>query len=108
MNEKTLLKVSLISSILGVVVLAIFSTNDDLSQKPLYAYEENGDISFIGHIEKVAKRGNLTILSVSRKDIVDVIIFEDFNLSKGDVYVKGNIQDYNGKKEIIAEKIEPK
>lgn len=108
MNEKTLLKVSLISSILGVVVLAVFSTNNNLSQKPLYSYEENGDISFNGYVEKVSKRGNLTILSVSRKEVVDVIVFEDINLSEGNVYIKGMVQDYNGKKEVIAESIIPK
>jgi len=108
MNEKTLLKVSLISSILGVVVLAVFSADAKISEKPLFAYEEDGDISFYGNIEKISKRGNLTVFSVSRNEVLDVVVFEDINFSEGAVFVKGTVKDYDGKKEVIAERIEPK
>jgi len=111
MQEQTLFKIALISAIIGLVFLFLYSQTIDLKQV------EHLDDAFLteqikinGVIESITSTNKATFLKItgSKIDTFDVILFpeEKIDLKEGDaIEITGKIEEYNGKKEIIADKI---
>ena len=111
MNEKTLLKVSIASIIIGLLFLLLYAGEVDL--KAISNIEE------IPEEQMVKIKGTVTSLRTSDKTIFlevegetvqknQVIVFsdQDIYLKEGDyVEISGMVEEYNGKKEIIANEI---
>ncbi len=111
MKENTLLKIALICSLLGLFILYFISTVIEIKDyKPNVLSNNVGDeVKLKGAIAKINDRGNAVFIQISQEALVDVVIFSDGNsikLRNGDtVEIFGKVQSYNGKDEIIAEKI---
>lgn len=111
MQEKTILKVSIIVSILGLCFLFIYSSQLDLAVI--------ADLDSIGAKENVHLQGKINIVRVTEKAtflevegekvmITDIIFFPEENipLHEGDyVEVFGTVEEYKGKKEVVASKV---
>mgnify|MGYP001563227138 CR=1 FL=1 len=111
MQEKTLIRVSLIITVLGLGFLFVYTQIVDLTFTP--------DIETITDSEKVAMKGTVRNLKVTDKAIffdlegekivhIEVILFADSSiyLREGDhVELTGQVEEYKGEKEVIAEKI---
>ncbi len=111
MQEKTLIKFSLIVTILGLSFLFVYAQSFDLRLVP--------DLEMTSPSEKVAMKGTVKNLKVTDKAIffelegekivhTDVILFADESiyLREGDhVELTGQVEEYKGEKEVIAEKI---
>ena len=111
MQEKTLIKLSLIVTVLGLGFLFVYAQTLDLTFTP--------ELETISESEKVAMKGTVKNLKVTDKAIffdlegekivhTDVILFADSSiyLRDGDhVELTGQVEEYKGEKEVIAEKI---
>ncbi len=108
MDEKTLLKISLITSIAGVALLFVISLNVGSEEKP-FQLVQDGDYTVVsGKIAKVSAMENITFLTIYQTAPFTAVVIgkEYLQLSEGDsVEMSGNVQDYEGKKEFVAEEI---
>src|SRR3989338_8491728 len=112
MKETLLLKIALICSLVGLVALFFISQKIELKDyKPNFLNNKNvGDsVNLSGKISKVTAGNNVVFIELIQQVPVSVVVFTDndfTNLNKDDfVEIEGKVQEYNGKEEIIADKI---
>lgn len=109
MNNSFLLKLSLVCSIVGVVTLYLilqFVELDDSSIVELDDLSEGTLVKVVGVVESVNSREDFTVFSISQNVLVDAVVFDSVNISAGlRVEVTGKLEEYNGKKELLVEKI---
>lgn len=111
MEEKTLLKVSLVIGLLGVIGLYFVSLGIDLEVVDgLEGIEEEEEIKVGGVVGKVVEGEKVIFLEVLNKKVekVKVVLFndEEISLSEGDyVEISGTVEDYLGEKEVIGNKV---
>lgn len=111
MKENTILKIALVCSLLGLVILYFASAKIGLKEyKPNFLDKNVGDdVNLNGIVSKISDRGDVIFIEVSQQAPVTVVLFTDddnIRLKNGDnIEVIGEVQQYNGKKEIIAEMI---
>jgi|TARA_Y100000310_G_scaffold309740_1_gene354183 aspartyl/asparaginyl-tRNA synthetase len=110
MKENTILKIALVISLVGLVMLYYISTQIDVKDyKPSKLNENVGDdVKMIGTISKISDRESVIFIDVLHESPVTVVLFtdEDMELNEGEkIEVIGEVQDYKGKNEIIARKI---
>ena len=111
MNEKTLIWICLIFSLLGISLLFFLNKSTQPLELKISDLREGMDfVKIIGRVTRryVSKRGTtfLTIQDGSGK--IQAVIFKGINnrIYKGDrVEVIGNVQRYRGELEIIVKKI---
>lgn len=111
MKETTLLKIALICSSVGLVALYIISESIELKDyKPNYLSNKNiGDsVELSGQILKITSGNNVVFIELKQEFPVKVVVFTDKEISLNEndyVNIKGKVAEYNGKEEIIADKI---
>lgn len=113
MNEKKLLKIALSCSLIGLFILFIFSDNISIDEKDISKIkdEEIGrDVRVIGKVNKVTNMDKVAFLEISQEKIeeITVVLFKDKNISLFPgmrVEIVGSIEDYNGEKEIIGNRV---
>tara|TARA_Y100000310_G_C20638248_1_gene792413 strand:- start:307 stop:651 length:345 start_codon:yes stop_codon:yes gene_type:complete len=111
MQEKTLLKLALVVSLGGILLLYFLSSGIDLEAVPgIEEVEENTEVKVVGKLGKVKELDNVAFLEIWREKIMKttVVLFKDSNISlkKGDyVEITGTVEDYEGKKEVIGNKV---
>ena len=111
MKETTLLKIALICSLAGLVVLYFISAKIDIKDYKPNLLDKNigDDVKLTGTVAKITDKGNIVFIEVSQQSPVTIVLFAEDNnvkLNNGDkIEVIGKVQKYNGKNEIIAQKI---
>lgn len=113
MKEKTLLKIALICTIVGLIVLYFISSNITIQEVDLSRIDETDigdDIKLIGRVEKVSDVEKVMFLDVGQQKIesISVILFKDSDIaiSEGDyVEIIGEIEEYEGERQVIANKV---
>jgi len=108
MEEKKLLKLALICSLLGTALLYIISLTISQEEKS-FSFVEDDEYSVIsGEVSSVNNYGNVSFVKIYQKMPVDVVIIGNnyVELNKGDfVEVRGTKKEYEGKKEFVADEI---
>ena len=110
MKENTLLKIALICSLTGLVALYFISAKIEVKRYVPKQLNANigDDVQLKGTIIKIADKGNVVFIELEQKNTVTVVLFtkDNISLSKGeDIEIMGKVQEYNGKDEIIAQKV---
>ncbi len=111
MEEKTLLKVSLIVVLLGITALYLVSSKIDLNViESLDGIEEEAEVKISGVLGRVTETDKVIFLEIFNQKIeeTEVVLFKDgeIDLSEGDyVEISGTVEDYLGKKEVIGNKV---
>ncbi len=110
MKETTLLKIALACSLVGLFVLYFISTKIDVKDyKPNLLNKNIGeDVKLNGVITKISDAGDVVFIEVSQQNPMTVVLFtkDDIRLNDGDnIEVIGEVQEYKGRNEIIAQKI---
>jgi len=108
-NEKTLLKISLITTILGLVFLFFYAEQFDLraletADLPEEKVQLKGIIKTLQMKDKVA----FMVIEGERVETTPVVVFppEELFLQAGDyVEVVGTVEEYQGKKEVVASSV---
>lgn len=113
MNEKTLLKVALITSLAGLLSLYIISSNIEIKESNIEKITlENKDefVKLRGIVSNARDSEKVAILEISQPKKINVVLFKNKNnsisINEGnEVEIFGKVDEYNGKMEIIAEKV---
>ena len=113
MKEQTLLKIALITSLLGLLILYLISGNIELKEKNIEKITiENKDefVKLSGIVSNLVNSEKVMILEITQPQEITVVLFKNknntFNINKGnEVEIFGKVDEYNGKMEIIAERV---
>ena len=110
MQDRTLLIVALSCSIIGVIVLFFISSSIEIKHVTAAELQEmsvGSQVRLKGRITSVRQLENAELIYIVPTDTVPVMVFDNSGFSEGDlVTVTGEIEDYKGKRELIAERIE--
>ena len=112
MDEKILLKISLITSLVGILVLLIILEKIDVSDSNIAAINKNlseKEVKIKGEITRIRETPAFSMINV-KDDTgnIDVVVFKEENLElkEGDIIqVEGQVTEYQGKLEILAKRI---
>lgn len=112
MQEKSLLKISLICTLIGILFLFFLSEYvikiDEVAIDKLDEVDIGKDVKIKGFIERITDLDKIALLEVSQLKSVTVVLFKSGNLTitEGDyVEITGEIDEYNGKIEVIGNEI---
>ena len=111
MKETTLLKTALICSLVGLIALYFISTKAEIGEyKPNPINKNIGeDVKLTGTITRISQKENVAFIELSHQSPITVVFFKEntnMNLKNGDgIEVIGEVQEYKGKNEVIAQKI---
>jgi len=111
MDEKTLIRISIIIMVLGLGFLFWYAEELDLQVVTRIDTEAPSEpITIAGTVEQLQPQGKATFIQLSGMMPVktDIILFpeEELFLQEGDyVEVSGTVEEFNGKKEVIGSKV---
>jgi len=110
MKDSTIKKIAITCSFIGVVILFFIADKievDDITVDNLDEIEIGKTIKIKGYVEDIVNTEKIAFLKIAQEkiEVVSVVLFkeEDIILEKGDyIEVVGEIEEYEGKKEIIG------
>lgn len=111
MNEKILLKLALGISILGLAMLFLLLNiiePEEVSLRELQQKQINEYVTIKGIIKDIRSYDKVIYLDIAELQPITVIVFPDSKLrleNNSEVTIDGQIQLYNGKKELIVNEI---
>lgn len=111
MEEKTIVKISLAITILGLGFLFLYAEQFDAQKlEELQSIPSDEYIQMKGKVTRMKTTDNAVFLEIEGEKIIktEVILFsgENLFLKEGDyVEVEGMVEDYNHQKEVIASKV---
>ena len=109
MNEKTLLRIAIISALFGVFLLYIISENIPIDETLISKIEgENigNDVKVKGVVSDVYNGEKISIITITQPEDIEIIVYENVSISEGDyIEVIGEIDEYNGEKQVIGNRI---
>ena len=115
MQESNLLKLAIIVAVLGLIVLAVISSTSELDATNTYDIgrsQLNKDVRIVGEVSSVKELDKMFFVEVSQQKPVTVIVFKDGKEKAfavgNEVDITGQLREYKGKMEIIAEKVKAK
>ena len=111
MKEKTIMKVAIVAVVIGLIFLLVYSEEVEIEQVeridsavPEEIVELHGKVTRVSQYEKVV----FVTVEGYVKQTTEVILFSDHEvyLKEGDsVEIQGTVEEYEGKKEVIANSI---
>lgn len=115
MEDSTLIKISLIISLLGIFLLFIISDNINLDYTDIDNIKNKDEgriVKIRGIVKNIKNTGKIMIINVMQENMIPVVIFKEnnnTNINKDSfVDIEGEVRIYNGKPEIIADKVKTK
>jgi len=113
MQEKTLLKIALITSLLGLLILYLISSNIEIKEKNIEKITLDNKDEFVklrGIVSRVVDTEKVTIMEITQPQQITVVLFKDENKSMqiqegNQVEIFGKVDEYEGKLEIIADRL---
>lgn len=110
MNDKFLIKVSFVCSLLGLLLLFIVTSFIEADEIKISEIDNNEDKDVVvrGKVISIKNFDNLAIVEIAEIKSVNVVVFDKklINFKSGEnVVVSGEVKDYKGKLEIVADKI---
>ena len=113
MKEKTLLKTALITSLLGLLILYLISSNIEIKEKNIEKITLDNKDEFVklrGIVNKVIDTEKVTIMEITQPQQITVVLFKDDNSSMpirqgNEIEIFGKVDEYEGKLEIIVDRL---
>ncbi|MBI1936377.1 OB-fold nucleic acid binding domain-containing protein [Candidatus Woesearchaeota archaeon] len=111
MKESILLKAAIICSLAGLILLYLVSIKIDYKEYRPQELSKNvgDDVKLVGRIAKISQKENVAFIEVEHQSLVTVVLFDkgrNLTIKNGDrIEVLGEVQEYNGKSEIVAGKL---
>jgi len=107
MQESTLLKISLICAIIGIIVLFFISQTAKLPEGGLLEEDQNYLVE--GTIKRITQRDKVTFINLEKEDEITVVLFKNYpvDLNEGDyIEVNGRAsKDRDGELQLIGKEI---
>ena len=109
MDEKTLLKISLIVALLGLSVLAVLSHYISAEEKKIAlisVQDRDSDVRIQGTVSSVRQGDSVQMIEVAQASSISVVVFGDSLVESGQtVEVVGEVKEYKGRSELLAKEI---
>ena len=114
MRERTLLKLALTVSIIGILGLFFLAETVSVEETAISKLDgmgQEGRVQLRGVVARVATKGNTTFLMLEKQEQVNIVLFSNGaaiydKLRTGEnVSVIGKVTKYKGKPEIVADKV---
>ena len=109
MKEKTLLKVAIISALIGVFILYIVSENTTIDETSIGKIEEEqigNDVKVKGVVKSAFNGKKISIITITQPEEMKIVVYENVSVKEGDyIEVIGEIDEYNGELEVIGNRI---
>ncbi len=111
MEEKTITKTALITTIIGLLLLFFLSENNTLTTtKTVGESSPQETVNLEGLVTKVVHKNTAYFLDVdaTRREKMNIVVFpsEELYLKEGNIVaIQGVVQEYKGEKGVIASKI---
>ncbi len=113
MKEQTLLKIALICSLLGLLILYLISGNIEIKEKNIEKITLDNKDEFVklrGIVSRVTDMEKVTIMEITQPQQITVVLFKNENktmpIQQGnEVEIFGKVDEYEGKMEIIADRL---
>ena len=113
MKEKTLLKVALICSLLGLLGIYLISNNIEIKEKNIEKITLDNKDEFVklrGIVSRITDTEKVTIMEITQPQQITVVLFKDENktmpIQQGnEVEIFGKVDEYEGRLEIIADRL---
>jgi len=113
MKEKNLLRIALICSLIGILVLFIVSNNISVQEKTISRItieDVDKKVKVKGFVEKVVDTEKVMIIKVVQPQDMDVILFKEENetidIKEEDfIEVIGKVEEYKGELEVIGQRV---
>ena len=110
MKEKTLFKIALVCSLVGLVALFFVSDRIEVREidvGKITATDIGKEIKVLGRIERISDTDKVMFLEVGQEKVetVSVVLFkeEEIKLEQGDyIELLGELDDYKGEVSIVA------
>ena len=107
--EEKLLRLSFVIAIIGIISLfCLLQIIDQDIEENEIADSQAGEnqIKLIGIVDKLSSYEDVTFLTISRTETLEIIAFDNVTIEKGArVEVIGTISEQEGQKEVIASRI---
>ena len=113
MDDKTLLRIALLGSVIGVVILLLLSEQISVQKELISRLDgvpEGKEVEVVGKILRFSDKGKVAFVEIAEQKIesVNVVLFKDRNITlrEGDIVrVTGSVEEYEGKKEILGNRV---
>lgn len=109
MKELSLLKIAFFVSVIGIVLLYLFAdsiTLDETRLNETNKLQQDKTVRIIGIVKKVSTNDNNTFITIEQTNNIGVFVNKPVNLTQNaTVEIIGKVDEYNGKKELIGERI---
>lgn len=114
MKESMLLKIALITSLTGLILLYFFSGRIEIDESSIAKIDRTDTGNFVkvkGIVSKVNDRDSYVVLQIVEPKAIDVIFFKDKELGnltineQDEVEILGKVSEFKGKQQIVADKI---
>ena len=113
MKETTLLRIALICSLVGLVILYFVSDNIEINERNIEKItmaDKDEMVKVSGIITGVINSEKVTILKIMKPEEIMVVMFKSENQTMpfkqgNEVEIIGKVDEYEGKMEIIASKV---
>lgn len=108
MQDRQLLRIAIISSIIGIIALFMITQITEIDSSSIQSVKLCGktDVSIKGVVTGTKKIGDMTIITVSQEENIEVIAYENQPAEVGDeITVQGKVGQYKGQNQIVADKI---
>lgn len=113
MQEKTLLILSLVGSLLGIFILFFISNNLELDKSSIDKItfsDVDKNVKVMGNVEEIFENEKVMILEINQLQKMKVVIFKDNNesidIKKNDyIEVIGKVEEYENELEIIGKRV---
>ena len=106
MEDRLLLRIALIGSLIGIALLFIFSLTIQLEPGQLEDKKPGDKARLEGRILSVQHKGQTTFMDITHECSTKAVLFEEVDVQEGSaVNILGTLQEYNGQKEIVVDEI---
>ncbi len=111
MKESTLLKVALIIFIFGTITLYLFAGKIDVQESTIDKITSeyiDKQIKIKGYVASCNDMEKVAYIKIAQPQLIDIVVFKNsaLEIKENDyIEVTGNVDEYNGKLQIIANEI---
>jgi len=113
MKESTLLKIALITPLVGLILLYFFSGRIEIDESSIGKIDRTASGNFVkvkGTVTKINDNDNYLVLQIEEPKTINVIFFKDetINISvneQDEVEILGRVSEFKGKQQIVADRI---
>ena len=110
LKDRTLLRLAILSSLLGLFFLFLISFLSPTPQKSIGELNESDLDTMVevrGYVTDISysKDNSTTFLRVKDSCYLDIVLFDHFTADDTYITVLGKYQEYDGKRSMVAERI---